>query len=144
MTRVVGAFGERFASKRIAVEADVAAGLAVHGDSDRLTQLLNNVLENSFRYTDPDGRLRVTARRDGPRIALDVQDSAPAVPEALLPRVFERLFRVEASRNRERGGAGLGLSLCRSIVEAHGGEIHARPSPLGGLWIRIELPRSAT
>ena len=63
--------------------------------------------------------------------------SAPAVPEELLPRLFERLFRVESSRSRDRGGAGLGLALCRTIVEAHAGTITAKPSPLGGLWIAI-------
>ena len=69
-------------------------------------------------------------------------DSAPGVPEELYPRLFERLFRVEPSRSREFGGAGLGLALCRSIAHAHGGDIEARPSPLGGLWIRVSLPRS--
>ena len=62
------------------------------------------------------------------------------VPEDLLPRLFERLFRVESSRSRDRGGAGLGLALCRTIVEAHAGTITAQPSPLGGLWIAITFP----
>ena len=62
------------------------------------------------------------------------------MPEDALPRLFERLFRVESSRSRERGGAGLGLALCRTIVEAHAGTITAKPSPLGGLWIAIVLP----
>jgi len=67
-------------------------------------------------------------------------DSAPGVPPHLLPRLFERLFRVEPSRSREFGGAGLGLALCRAVVQAHGGEIDANPSPLGGVWIRVRLP----
>src|SRR5207249_4103291 len=81
-------------------------------------QLFNNLLENSLRYTDPPGRLRIAVHGNKKAVHIDFQDSAPAVPELLLPRLFERLFRVESSRNRERGGAGLGLALCQTIVEA--------------------------
>ena len=66
------------------------------------------------------------------------------MPPELLPRVFERLFRVEPSRSRGSGGAGLGLALCKSIIEAHHGEIRAKTSPLGGLWIEIMLPLEKT
>jgi len=140
------AFGERFAVRRIALETDWAAGepLLIEGDPDRLRQLLNNLLENSMRYTYPDGRLRVALKRVDATAQIDFQDSEPAVPPELLPRVFERLFRVEPSRSRGSGGAGLGLALCKSIIEAHHGEIRAKTSPLGGLWIEIMLPLEKT
>jgi two-component system sensor histidine kinase BaeS len=67
-------------------------------------------------------------------------DSGPGVPAEQLPRLFERFFRGEASRNRKSGGAGLGLSICQRIVEAHEGRIEAKASPLGGLWLRVEIP----
>lgn len=69
-----------------------------------------------------------------------MQDSAPGVGPEQLPRLFDRFFRADASRSRRSGGAGLGLSICQRIVEAHEGRIEARPSPLGGLWLRVELP----
>src|SRR5262249_45903334 len=97
-------------------------------------------LENAHRYTDPGGRVEVALRRTSDNAVLEIEDSAPGVPPELLPRLFERLFRVEASRNRARGGAGLGLSLCRSIAEAHHGEISASASRLGGLKIEVKLP----
>ena len=68
------------------------------------------------------------------------QDSSPGVPAADVDRLFERLFRVENSRSRTSGGAGLGLAICRNIVEAHGGTIAAEPSPFGGVSIRVTLP----
>ena len=134
------AFRERFSARGIALEwTPPAQPLPVDGDAARLGQLFNNLLENSLRYTNEGGRLRLDARQDGDRVIIDFQDSPPGVPDALLPRLFERLFRVESSRSRAQGGAGLGLSLCRSIVEAHGGTIDAKPSPLGGLWIEVVL-----
>jgi two-component system sensor histidine kinase BaeS len=136
------AFRERLSAHRIEIETRFPSGSSpvIDGDPTRITQLFNNLLENTVRYTDPDGTLRITAAENGDRVRIVFEDSAPGVPEELLPRLFERLFRVDASRSRASGGAGLGLSLCQSIVEAHGGEIRAAPSPLGGLAIEIALP----
>mgnify|MGYP001811133834 FL=1 len=99
-----------------------------------------NLLENSCRYTDRGGAVRLRARRDADAALVDLHDTAPGVAPELLPRLFERFFRVEASRSRASGGAGLGLSICQRIVEAHEGRIEARPSPLGGLWLQLRLP----
>ena len=95
-----------------------------------------NLLENTLRYTDAGGRLVVGAQlEDGgePRLVLSFDDTAPGPAPDELPRLFERLYRGETSRSRESGGSGLGLSICRAIVESHGGFIEAQPSALGGL-----------
>ncbi|MHB1015669.1 MAG: ATP-binding protein [Desulfurivibrionaceae bacterium] len=112
----------------------------IFGDTERLRQLFANLLANSLKYTNAGGELRIGMTCHGRTVALDFQDSAPGVAEADLKRLFERLFRVEASRNRATGGAGLGLAICRNIVEAHQGKISVQPSPLGGLWVQVELP----
>ena len=112
-------------------------------DPDRLQQLFTNLLTNSLRYTDEGGELKIKIGRDKGRVVIDFQDSEPGVNEEDLPMLFERLYRLESSRNRETGGAGLGLSICRNIVEAHEGTISARRSPIGGLWIKIEFPCEA-
>ena len=136
----VRAHRERFAARSIAVEERLPPRLIARVDPQRFTQLINNVLENSLRYTHDGGRVAIALRAEGNRAVLDVQDSEPGVPEEAMPRLFERLFRVEASRNRVSGGSGLGLAIARSVVEAHGGTIVARASPLGGLWIEVRLP----
>ena len=116
------------------------SGMPLLGDGERIRQLLANLLQNTLRYTDAGGRLDVVLKV-GPGIyQLSFSDSAPGVPEASLERLFDRLYRVEGSRNRARGGAGLGLALCKSIVEAHGGSIRAAASSLGGLQVTIEIP----
>lgn len=112
----------------------------VYGDADRLLQLFRNLASNALKYTHQGGRIEVRSRRCGKYLCVDFMDSEPAVPEVSLPHLFERFYRVEGSRNRATGGAGLGLSLCRAIVEAHDGTIEARRSPLGGLWVQVKLP----
>ena len=117
----------------------------VRGDAQQLHQVFLNMLENSLRYTDAGGLLRIAARllppADGaPQLQVQLDDSAPGVPAHELPRIFERLYRAETSRNRDHGGSGLGLAICRAIVLAHGGTLTAEASPLGGLRITLNLP----
>lgn len=109
-------------------------------DLIRWRQLLGNLMENSVRYTDPGGVIRIVLQRTVRGIALDWMDSAPGVPDASLARLFEHFYREEQSRNRASGGSGLGLAVCRAIVEAHHGSIVAKTSVLGGLCIAIEMP----
>jgi two-component system, OmpR family, sensor histidine kinase BaeS len=136
-----GAFGERLRTSGLALQLELPAEpLPAFGDARRLRQLFANLFENSCRYTERGGALRLQARREGGQMLIDLHDSAPGVRDEHLPRLFERFFRAEASRSRRSGGAGLGLSICERIVQAHEGRIEARPSPLGGLWLRVELP----
>ncbi len=137
----VGAFGERMRSSGLTLQLELPSGpLPAFGDARRLRQLFANLFENSCRYTDAGGALHLRARREGRQTLIDLHDSAPGVCKEQLSRLFERFFRAEPSRSRRSGGAGLGLSLCERIVQAHEGRIEARPSPLGGLWLRVELP----
>lgn len=136
------AFRDRFTERDLTVDtAGIAAQrIAVVGDARRLTQLFNNLFENTLRYTDRGGRVKIGLKNTDQGVELAIEDSAPGVPAALLPRLFERLFRVESSRNRSLGGAGLGLALCRSIVGGHQGDIEASASSIGGLCIRVRIP----
>lgn len=136
-----GAFGERLHGSGLALQLDLPEQpLPAFGDERRLRQLFANLFENSCRYTDAGGALRISARREDQHAVIDVQDSSPGVRSEQLPMLFDRFFRAEPSRSRRSGGAGLGLSICQRIVEAHEGRIEARHSPLGGLWLRVELP----
>jgi two-component system sensor histidine kinase BaeS len=143
LSETVAAFRAEFSSKGIRVEESRSdrADATVFGDPERLRQLFSNLLDNSLKYTDSGGRLSVRLEGDDDTVAIDFQDSAPAVPAAEIKKLFDRLYRVDSSRNRSTGGAGLGLAICRNIVEAHAGTITAQPSSMGGLWIRIEFPK---
>lgn len=130
-----------FGQAGIRLETEIAATpLIIYGDENRLRQLLDNLLDNSRKYTHAGGCVRVTLRADAQNIELLVEDSAPGVPEHALPKLFDHLFRVDDSRNRSTGGSGLGLAICQRIVSAHQGRISATPSTLGGLRIQVEIP----
>lgn len=117
-----------------------AGRIVITANPARLQQVFSNLIENALRYTDAPGELRVTCRQDNDCAVIQFADSAPGVASQDLTRLFDRLFRVDTSRSRDTGGSGLGLSICRSIVEAHGGTVEARQSDAGGVLIDIRLP----
>ena len=132
----------RLAEKNIQLKRTYksTAPVILKADPKSLTQLISNIFENSYRYTDAGGLLQLSLRQNPQYIELIIEDSAPAVPDESLKKLFERLYRVDKSRSRANGGSGLGLSICQNIVNAHGGKIVAAHSPLGGLQIKISLP----
>jgi two-component system sensor histidine kinase BaeS len=130
-----------FETAAITLELQLPEGRnTVYADESRLRQLFGNLLANSAAYTNAGGRLRISASYGDGTITILFEDTAPGVPAESLPFLFDRLYRVESSRNRRTGGSGLGLAICKNIVEAHAGEIDAEPSVLGGLAIRVKLP----
>ncbi len=137
----VSGFTQRLADAGIALELQCAsAQLLVSGDARRLKQLFSNLLENSLRYTDRGGRLVISAHQALSYAELTFSDSVPGVDPHQMQRIFDRFYRVEGSRSRASGGAGLGLAICRRIIEAHDGSLDASPSPLGGLLMTVRLP----
>ncbi|WP_372840453.1 ATP-binding protein [Phaeovulum sp.] len=130
----------RFAEAGLQLEESVAGPMIVQCDPHRMRQVIDNLLENSLRYTDAPGRVRIAAWRDAGEVLLLVEDTAPAPPKASMPHLFERFHRGETSRSRALGGSGLGLAICKTIVEAHGGAIAATVSELGGLRVVVTLP----
>jgi two-component system sensor histidine kinase BaeS len=127
------------AQRGLALQLDLQTTTVV-ADGERLAQLFANLLQNSSRYTVAPGTIAVRVRPSGERVVVDWEDSAPGVPEAELPRLTERLYRVEGSRSRNGGGSGLGLAIVAALAQAHGGTVHASASSLGGLRMRLEFP----
>lgn len=136
------AFHQRFVEQQIALIDQLGDDetITLVGDKDRLAQLFANLLENTLRHTDPPGSLRIWQSRNETGLSFFFEDTAPGVPESSLPRLFDRLYRVEPSRSRTKGGSGLGLAICKNIVEAHGGRITAANAPSGGLCMEIAFP----
>jgi CheY-like chemotaxis protein len=119
-------------------------GLSIEADEMRLTQVIGNLLTNAALYTDPDGRIDVTAVREGEQIVLRVRDNGAGIAPALLPRLFEMFVQDARGSDRTQGGLGLGLSLVRTLTALHGGTVDAYSAGLGqGSEFTLRLPALA-
>jgi two-component system sensor histidine kinase BaeS len=117
-----------------------AAPLACSVDPDRLAQAVINLLGNALKYTPQGGSVEVRVGAGEGRVLIAVRDTGIGIAAGDLPRVFERFYRADASRSRDGGGAGIGLTIARTIVEAHGGTLRAESEPGKGSTFTIALP----
>ena len=144
LKEVIESYRDRLESSEIEIKELIDTEGAFLGDSYRLEQLFTNLIENTLRYTDSPGKLEIQLKENKEDILITFSDSEPGVDPDVMDKVFDRFFREELSRSREKGGAGLGLAICHEIVEAHSGKIKATKSEHGGLSIEISLPKGDT
>lgn len=126
----------------IEISCQLESDIEIYGDESRFAQLVSNLLMNSIKYTDSSGAIQINLSRKENLVTLVIDDSKPGVDSENIAHLFEPLYRQEQSRNRSSGGAGLGLAICKNIVEAHQGRIQASHSHLGGLCVRVEFDLS--
>ncbi|MFC3890080.1 sensor histidine kinase [Lentzea rhizosphaerae] len=125
-------------TRYVAPDFDIAAegvSVTVHGDGQRLAQVLANLVDNARQATGPSGTVRIRVDMTG----FTVSDNGPGVPETERERIFDRLVRLDDARDRRSGGSGLGLAIARGVVRAHGGELTCEPSETGAVF-RVTLP----
>lgn len=132
----------QFADKGIVLTSDVPADLpAVQADTDRIIQVLINLLGNALRYTPSGGKVRVSAERGEGAVIFHIADTGTGIAPEHLPHLFERFYRVDKARSRTLGGSGIGLTISRAIVEAHDGQIWATSAgPDQGAVFSFTLP----
>jgi two-component system OmpR family sensor kinase/two-component system sensor histidine kinase BaeS len=142
--QAVGFFEPQAEEKKISMELSVSPGLpSIHGDPQRLRQVIHNLLSNALRYTPKGGRVSVSVRLLGGRplqVAVSVSDTGPGIPPEDLPLIFDRFFRGDPSRARKSGGTGLGLVISKELVEAHGGRIWVESTPGQGTTVTFAIP----
>jgi signal transduction histidine kinase len=142
MQSVARAHRPAFDAERVALDAQADDDVpAVELDPDRAREVLAILLANALRHTGPGDRVTLRARRAGTDALLSVEDSGEGLDAAELERIFERFYRVDRSRSRARGGSGIGLTIARAIVEAHGGHLWAESEGRGhGTRFMLQLP----
>jgi signal transduction histidine kinase len=117
----------------------------VEADSQRIEQVVLNLLSNAVRHTPEGGTIRLTAREtEGSLVQVTLCNTGPRLSDEDLIHVFDRFYRAEPSRSREKGGAGLGLAIAKALIEAHGGRIWAENDPSRGACFRFTLPVSTS
>ena len=109
-------------------------------DPQAVRQILTNLIDNALRYTPAGGRVSIASRHDHRDTVIEVRDTGSGIPAEHLPRLFERFYRVDASRSRTEGGTGLGLAIVRHLVEAHGGAVRAESMVGQGTTITVHFP----
>jgi signal transduction histidine kinase len=131
------------AVKGLTLTADVPEDLPqANIDAHRIRQVLNNLLENAVVHTPGGGRINVTARQRTNRIYISVADTGEGIPAQDVPYIFERFYRVDKSRSRATGGSGLGLTIARRLVEAHGGTIEVESQVGRGSVFTFDIPQA--
>lgn len=140
VTSAVGAMRPRATSRGVSILCDAQTPVEVDADSDRLAQVVRNLLENAITHTPVGGVIRVQVASIDDRVTLTVTDSGPGIPEAHLPYIFERFYRADPSRTRATGGAGLGLAIVEQLVRVHGGTVSASNGEGGGARLMVSLP----
>lgn len=124
------------------LELDIPAEILpkVLANRDQIKQVLINLLDNAFNYTPADGQVKLTARREGDWVKVAVADTGIGIPQEELGRIFERFYRVDKARSREKGGTGLGLSIVKHIVEGHGGKVEVESTLNRGSVFSFTIP----
>jgi signal transduction histidine kinase len=136
----VDAFAARAGAAGIGLSVDFVPGCAVDGDRARLRQVLAALTDNGLRHTPRDGQVRLVGRRTGTNVRVSVEDTGSGISPDDLPRIFDRFYQADPSRDRRTGTSGLGLSIVRALAEAHGGRVGAENRPAGGTSVWIDLP----
>jgi signal transduction histidine kinase len=126
--------------RAVRLEMDAAGRVVARGNEPRLRQLVLNLLDNAIKYTPAGGHIRVAVSREDDAALLTISDTGIGIPPGDLPRVFERFYRVDRARSKTVEGVGLGLSIAKWIVDAHGGEIKVESAPGQGTTFRIQFP----
>ena len=138
---IFGHAGALADEKNIKISIAFLEPVQINGDAVRLRQMVWNILHNAIKYTQPGGQIKISLEDKEDSAFLTIQDTGIGIPEEHLPNIFNRFFRVDKSRSREDGGSGLGLSICKHIVEAHRGQINVESQLGKGTKFKIRLPK---
>lgn len=126
--------------KGITFELDVLPELSIFAERTLFQRAIGNILSNAIKKTETPGPIKITATRERDNVRIDIQDSGIGIAAEHLPHLFDRFYRVDASRTAEAGGSGLGLAIVRSIASIHGGEVEIRSQVGLGTLVRLSLP----
>ncbi len=138
--RVLGTLKPIAERAQVHVEPVLNDGAYIMATADELFQILYNLVENAIKYNRPGGNVTLTVGREAETVRIVVEDTGIGIPDADLPYIFDRFYRVEKSRDRDEGGTGLGLSIVKSTAVRHGGDVTAERRPEGGMRFTVTFP----
>ena len=141
LTELIRSVAEEFKDRSPAIVSDEPEPIEIQADREKMRMVLRNLLDNALKHTPEDGDpVTISVTRKPDSIDIIVQDRGEGIPQDALPHLFEPFFRADASRSRKTGGYGLGLSLCKAIIDAHKGRIDVTSHPGKGTRVAVTLP----
>lgn len=144
ISAAVNSFRDKFAAEGVELLAEHKAGVLVSADPVRLTQILSNLLNNALRHTPSGGHVTISSTQRRPdEVTISVSDDGEGITAEQLPHIFERFYRGDTARDRDRGGSGIGLTISKAFADAHNGSLSATsPGPMQGSSFTLTLPCS--
>lgn len=140
--KVIDTFEPLYSKSNFTLTSEIAESIDVTMDKDKLIQIIHNLLSNAYKYLKENGTVNILLKKEGDKIIIQVTDNGIGIPPEDLPHIFQRFYRSDASRDRNTGGSGIGLTITKALVEAHGGKIYAQSLLGEGSTFTIELPKS--
>lgn len=145
VTKAIQTLQTQIDDAKITIENTVDQNITIPHDADRIGQVLTNLIKNSLKAVKPQtGLVKISSVEDQNEVRVTITDNGVGIPYERQSSLFTKFYQVDASLTREKGGSGLGLSICRGIVEAHGGSIHLESAPDSGTTITFSLPKHDT
>ncbi|QGU95346.1 HAMP domain-containing protein [Clostridium bovifaecis] len=140
LDKIIDAFKPLYIKKNYELTSNIPLEVNATLDKDKFKQIMNNLLLNSYKYLKPNGKVEVILRKEKQSIIIKVIDNGIGISEKDLPYIFERFYRSDVSRTKHTGGSGIGLTITKSLVEAHGGKIYVESKLNEGTTFSIEFP----
>lgn len=140
LLKILDSFKPLYLKENYELTSEIPPAVLAIIDKDKFRQILNNLLSNSYKYLNPNGKVHVTLEKGKQKIIIKVIDNGIGIPEKDLPYIFDRFYRTDLSRNKNTGGSGIGLTITKTFVEALGGKIYVNSKVNEGTTFTIELP----
>lgn len=140
--RIIETFEPQYRKKNLKIVTHITPGIEVFMDEDKIKQIMFNLLSNAYKYSMQEGKVEITLKTNEKEILLSVEDEGIGISKEDLPHIFERFYRGEASRSRETGGAGIGLTITKTLIEAHDGRITVESGTGKGSVFMVKFPKS--
>lgn len=140
LEKIIDTFKPLYIKENYELTSSITPEITSMVDKDKFKQIMNNLLSNSYKYLNPNGKVHVILEKKKQNIVIKVIDNGIGIPEKDLPFIFERFYRSDLSRNKNTGGSGIGLTITKAFVEAHGGKIYVESKVNEGTTFTVELP----
>ncbi|MFL0247852.1 sensor histidine kinase [Candidatus Clostridium stratigraminis] len=140
LSKILDTYKPLYLKENYELTSDIEPAIIAIIDKDKFKQIMNNLLLNSYKYLKPNGKVHVILMKDKQNIIIKVIDNGIGIPEKDIPYIFERFYRTDLSRNKNTGGSGIGLTITKAFIEAHGGKIYVASKVNEGTTFTIEFP----